>query len=281
MVLSPKIRPGVISPFAIRFLTRLVLPVMKVLHRPSLKGEEHLPAEPYLLVGNHPTTLGITDFPVFAALCAERFGATRRLAGFAHYTFFHAWPLSWLFPEIGAVPSTYEGAEHAIAEKAALIVFPGGDHEAFRPFWRADKVDLAGRLGFLRIARKAWLPVVPMGFHGITTPVLWRSSFLAWFFVWPRVSGVKRFGLTVLAVLGVAAILYFVPLAWPWRALLAWVFAGSPFALFPILPTTIRIRIGPPLSPETLFGSRDADDGVLSAALGRVEAAIQSQVDAR
>ena len=94
-------------------------------------------------------------------------------------------------------------------------------------------------------------------------------------------SGVKRFGLSVLAAVGAAAILFFVPLAWPWRALLAWVFAGSPLALFPILPATIRIRIGAPLSPEALFGSRDADDSVLVVALAQVQAAIQAQIDSR
>jgi hypothetical protein len=43
------------------------------------------------------------------------------------------------------------------------------------------------------------------------------------------------------------------------------------------IPWRVRIRIGPPLSPETLFGDErdDADERVLRAALLRVEQAVE------
>jgi 1-acyl-sn-glycerol-3-phosphate acyltransferase len=47
-----------------------------------------------------------------------------------------------------------------------VLIFPGGDHEAFRPVWQAYRVDMANRKGFLRIARRAWVPIVPLGIRG-------------------------------------------------------------------------------------------------------------------
>jgi len=270
----------------VRLLTRVVLPLVRLAHRPTLTGTDGLPDGAYLLVGNHPASLGVAEFACFAALWAERFGASRPLAGVAYAATFGWWPLSWIFPLVGAIPSTYEAAHAALAAKVPVAIFPGGDHEAFRPLWRADRVDFAGRVGFLRIARAAWVPVVPMGIRGSAAPMVWRSRLLASLFVWPRVGGVKRVGVSVLGVVGAALILAFVPLAWPGKALLAWAWVASPLAMLPWWPATVRIQIGAPLSPEALFGPRSAassedpaeDRRRLDAALGMVTAAVQRSV---
>jgi hypothetical protein len=88
---------------------------------------------------------------------------------------------------------------------------------------------------------------------------------------------VKRYALSLLGVLGAALILVLVPLALPWRALLAWAWAASPMAMVSWLPARIAIRIGEPIAPEELFGERGKtpDDARLRDALANVEAAIQ------
>ena len=276
--------PGVLSPFAVRVLTRAALPLSRLVHRAALSGTERLPEGPYLLVSNHPASLGVAEFAAFLALWASRFRASRPLAAVAYAATFGWWPLSWIFGHVGAIPSTYAAIHAALAAKVPVAIFPGGDHEAFRPLWRGREVDFAGRVGFLRVARDAWVPVVPMGIRGSSAPVVWRSRFLAYLFVWPRISGVKRFGVSVLGVVGAALILTLVPLEWPWRAALAWAWAGSPLALLPWWPATVRIDIGAPLSPEQLFGRRPAESSAgdtaedtrrLDEALVIVTAAVQ------
>ena len=42
-----------------------------------------------------------------------------------------------------------------------------------------------------------------------------------------------------------------------WAGVLAWSWAGSPFAALPFLPWTVRMRIGEAIEPEDLFGDRD------------------------
>lgn len=279
-------RPGVASPLALSFVTRVLRPIVRVAHRPTLEGAEHLPASgPFLLVANHSGSLGLAEINTFMVLYAERFGGTRPLAAFAHGLGFSVWPVSRALAMIGAIPSTYAAAEATLAAGVPILVFPGGDHEVSRPFWQAHRVDFAGRRGFLRIAHKAWVPIVPMGIRGshLSAPPLFRSPLLAWAFVWPRLFGVRRFPFTLLALLGALMIVLWVPLDLHWRVLLAWAWAGSPFALLPFIPTRIHMNIGPPIDPETLFGAQDesADDDTLASALRSVEGVIQALVDSR
>ncbi|MEA2748248.1 MAG: hypothetical protein QOI41_2391 [Myxococcales bacterium] len=283
--------PGVASPFAIRFLTRVVLPIVRLIHRATLDGTEHLPPSgAFLLVANHPSSVGLSELHAFMALYAKTFRGSRPLAGFALAATFGWWPLSWLFPQIGAIPSTYAAARSTLAKGVPIAVFPGGDHECMRPFWQFDRADFGGRVGFLRIAREAWVPIVPMGFEGVCAPLLLRSRLLPYLFMWPRLAGIKRYGLSVLAVIGAALILWLVPLAWHWRALIAWAWAASPLSLLSWWPARIRIRIGAPIAPETLFGERadagakntndanEANEAVLRRALPVIEQAVSALV---
>ena len=44
-----------------------------------------------------------------------------------------------------------------------------GDHEAFRPFRDRDRIDFAGRTGFIRLALRAQVPIVPAVSCGATS----------------------------------------------------------------------------------------------------------------
>src|SRR3954465_9257608 len=50
----------------------------------------------------------------------------------------------------------------ALAKGAALLVYPGGDWETYRPSWESSKIDFAGRKGFARLALEYNVPVVPV-----------------------------------------------------------------------------------------------------------------------
>ena len=48
----------------------------------------------------------------------------------------------------------------------ALLVYPGGDYEVFRPSWERHKVDFDGRMGYVKLAREAGVPIVPVASVG-------------------------------------------------------------------------------------------------------------------
>ncbi len=212
-------RIGQPTPLAVRVLSGVVYRLVRVLHRATAEGFENLPETgAYLLVANHPPCTGSGEFFSFMAHWAKRFGGTRPLTGFVHTVGYDKWPLSWGFAQIGAIPSTHAAGDAALARGVPIAVFPGGDHEALQPFWDRH-VDFNGREGFLRMARKAGVPIVPMGITGQGAPVIWRSRILSYVCIWPRLFGVKRYALSVLGLAGAIAIGFAVPLAWPSRAL--------------------------------------------------------------
>ena len=54
--------PGRVTPRAARFVRRWLEPLVRVLHRPTLAGIEHLPERgPFLLVAYHSAGLGLSE----------------------------------------------------------------------------------------------------------------------------------------------------------------------------------------------------------------------------
>lgn len=271
---------GRIQPGFVR-LVRACAALIRLVFRPSLEGAAHLPKSgPFLLVANHSGGIAAAELTCLALLYIEHVGPERRLAAFAHPIGFHIWPASAVLRAVGAVPSTHGAGEEALREGVPLLVFPGGDHDALRPVWQHDRVDFHGRVGFLKIARKMNVPIVPLGIYGshYTAPILWRSDYvLPRLLLFPWLLGLKRYPLTLLALVGVIAIASFAPLSWPLRVLACWLWLLLPFpTMLPWIPWTVRMRIGAPISPEELFPPEASDD--LSPALRRVESEIRALV---
>ena len=273
-------QPGRVSPRLVALIRRWLLPAVRLLWRPTLTGTENLPVNgPFLLVANHSAGIGAAEIHCFLALYLAQVGPDRPLAGFALPLGFRVWPLSALHRELGTIPSSYAAAEATLARGVPILFFPGGDHESLAPVWLANRVDFAGRLGFLHIARAAGVPIVPLGIRGgsLTAPILLRAKWLANLLVLPRfVLGVKRWGVSLLGLLVAILLGAFLPVTWPLRAALIWLWLGSPLIFLPWVPWTVRMRIGPPLAAADLFG--EGADTELPRALARVEAAVQAQV---
>ncbi len=261
----------------------VVSPIVSVAFRPSLTGTEHLPRDrPFMLVANHSAGVGLAEIASFACLYVEQVGPALPLAGFAHPVGFRVWPLAPVLRGFGAVPSTYEAAAQVLDRGVALLVFPGGDHETLRPVWQAKRVDFGGRKGFLRAARRSGVAIVPMGITGshYTAPMLLRSRLLARVLVLPRALGLKRWGVSLFGLAG-AALLVALPVAAWIRVVALWAWLTSPLIFMPIVPWTIRFRIGAPLEPDALFGAdpaEGAEDVELDGALASVVAAVQGLV---
>ena len=62
----------------------------------------------------------------------------------------------------GTVPASPESMGCALSRGAALLVYPGGDHETYRASWRSAEIDFAHRTGFVRLALKHDVRIVPV-----------------------------------------------------------------------------------------------------------------------
>ena len=265
--------PGVINERALTIFDRWIGPLVRLVHRPSVEGLEHLPESgPFLLVANHSGGIAISEILCLLALRQANFRHVR-LAAVAHPISFRLWPLTAIMRMVGAIPSSYEAAQDALSKGAGILIFPGGDHEAMRPFWRAHQVDFNGRKGFLRIAQRADCPLIPMGIRGshLSVPILWRSTrVLPWLLLWPKLIGLKRYAMTLSGLLGTIALLLLgsSALGWPLAIALSWFWLGSLGPLLPILPVRVQMRIGPPVE-------HSAD---LEVSYDRAVAAVQALV---
>lgn len=142
-------------------LLRLMGPLLKLWHRYEVRGLEHVPNGPSLLISNHSGGFFTMDFPVLAAAWAHRFGLERPLYLLAHSVIFQG-PLADAPRRMGLVPASPENARTVLAAGASLLVFPGGDYDAGRPTTERNVIDFDGRTGYVTIALDAGVPIVPV-----------------------------------------------------------------------------------------------------------------------
>jgi 1-acyl-sn-glycerol-3-phosphate acyltransferase len=134
--------------------------------RADVRGLDRIPAEePVLLVGNHSGGNVPPDTFVFTLAFCSYFGVERPFYQLAHNLVVSAPPLGWL-RKFGTVAENHENARLALESGAALLVYPGGDYEVFRPSWERHKVDFGGRMGYVGLARDAGVPIVPVSSVG-------------------------------------------------------------------------------------------------------------------
>src|SRR4051794_39528519 len=131
--------------------------------RGDVSGLENIPDEgPVLLVGNHSGGAWIADTFVFAQAFYDHFGPDRAFHQLAHDLVFKTAGIRALLAPYGTVPASPENMRAALARDAALLVYPGGDHETYRPSWESSEIDFAGRTGFVRLALEVGVPIVPI-----------------------------------------------------------------------------------------------------------------------
>jgi len=143
--------------------------------RADVRGLHRIPSEgPVLLVGNHSGGNVPPDTFVFTLAFCSYFGVERPFYQLAHNLVVSAPPLASL-RKFGTVAANHENARLALESRAALLVYPGGDYEVFRPFWERNTVDFGGRKGYVKLAREAGVPIVPVASVGGQESVLFLS----------------------------------------------------------------------------------------------------------
>ena len=132
-------------------------------HRAEVRDLRNVPREgPVLLVGNHSGGTLIADTFVFAQGFYDHFGPVRRFHQLAHDLVFKLPGARATLSRYGTVPASPENMARALERDAALLVYPGGDHETYRPTWESAEIDFAGRTGFVRLALEHRTPIVPV-----------------------------------------------------------------------------------------------------------------------
>jgi len=146
---------------------RTTLPALRAMSKLYFRAEVHglnnIPADgPVLLVGNHSGGTLIADTFVFAQAFYDHFGPLRRFHQLAHDLVFKVPGARASLSKYGTVPASPENMGRVLESDAALLVYPGGDHETYRPSWESGRIDFAGRKGFAKLAMEHDVPIVPV-----------------------------------------------------------------------------------------------------------------------
>ena len=129
--------------------------------RAQVDGIENVPDGGALLVSNHSGGVITFDVPVLAVAFFDHFGMHRPLYVLAHDAILREPIAGWL-RKAGIVTASKKNADEILRSGAVTIVFPGGDHDVFRPTSESNVVDFNGRTGYVRTARDAGVPIVPV-----------------------------------------------------------------------------------------------------------------------
>ena len=240
---------------------RPVLELYARYFRSEVSGFDRVPEKgPFLVVGNHSGGQAPPDIPILLTAWWRERGDDEPIYALFH-SFFLALPgMGPLMAKAGAIEAGTEGAEAILDEGAILIVYPGGDHEVFRPWGERNRIDFGGRRGLVRLALRTQVPVVPavsIGAHE-TVVVLARGEGLARWLRLDRLFRVKVMPLVFGPPFGV------VPGAIP---------------TFP-LPSKITVELLEPIDWSTRYGPEAADDeDVVSACYDELVEVMQAALD--
>ena len=234
-------------------------PLVDYWFRMEVEGWEKIPEPPALLVGIHSGAPFVWDAWTVGVHWWRHFGEERPLHGTAHDALMALPLVSGYFRRMGVLPAAPDSMASALAAGHDVALWPGGERDSLRPWLKRDEAVLAGRTGFLKLAIRSGVPIVPISTVGgpDAMPVLATGRRLARLLRLDRVARLKAFPIAIQA---------------PW---------GLSPALLPEVPLPAKIRTA---FQEPVELDRDPqraeDDDYIEGKYQEVQASIQRGMDA-
>src|ERR1700743_345552 len=227
--------------------------------RMEVDGWENIPGPPVLLVGIHSGAPFVWDAWTVGLQWWRRFGQDRPLHGTAHDALMAIPVIGRYFRSMGVLPAAPDAIATALAEGPDVALWPGGEVDSLRPWAERDRANLAGRKGFVKMAIRAGVPIVPIATVGgaDAMPVLIRGDRLSRALRLDKLLRLKVFPLAISLPWGIA------PAALPQLP----------------LPAKIRTRFWPLIELDH-DPARASDDSYVDRKYREVQYSIQQGMDA-
>lgn len=222
--------------------------------RADVRGLDRVPDGPVLLVGNHSGGNVTPDTTILALAFNSYYGVERPFFALAH-NLVVSHPAAGFLRKFGVIAANPENARAALGSGAALLVYPGGDYEVFRPSWDSGVVDFDGRKGFATLAREMDVPIVPVASVGgqETALFLSRGEWLAKLLKLDKALRLKAVSIS---------------LAVPWGLNI------GDFGLHLPLPAKITIELLEPIVTDGFAEGSAGDEVLATVVLGRLQQAL-------
>ena len=134
--------------------------------RLEIDGFDQLPEEPCLLIGVHSG--GPLTMDAWTLLMAwwRNYGESRKLHATAHDVLMNAPVLGEYFRRLGVISPSRDNIQASFDKGDDVVLWPGGELDSYRSWGNRDKAVLGGRKGFIRMAMRAGVPIVPVATVG-------------------------------------------------------------------------------------------------------------------
>ena len=196
-------------------------------------GWHHIPDEKVLLVGSHNGGLATPDMVMAMYDWFRRFGTQRPVYGLMHPSVWKVNPrLARIAEKTGAIVAHPKAAIAALKRNASVLVYPGGAQDVFRPYSQRHQINLAGRKGFIKLALREQVPIIPIVSKGAHNTLFVLTDIYEW--------------VEQLHKLGMPWFMDSDPEVFPIYLGLPWGIGIGPLPNIP-LPAQIHTRIGAPI----------------------------------
>ncbi|NEP16154.1 MAG: acyltransferase family protein [Leptolyngbya sp. SIO4C1] len=229
-------------------------------------GWQHIPAGQALFVGSHSGGLVAPDMYMFMVDWFRRVGYERSIYGLMHPSVWQMNPHAASYAaKLGAVPAKPRFAIAALRQNASVLVYPGGAQDVFRPHRRRQQICFFNRQGFIKLALREQVPIVPLVAWGAHDTLIVLED------IYPLIRQLHDWGL-IPWLNGVDPEVFPVYLGLPWGLAL------GPLPNIP-LPVQIHTKVCAPVTFERYGRAAAKDADYVEACYQRVVAKMQQALD--
>ena len=130
--------------------------------RPVIRGIDRIGSGPALYVGNHNAGFLTPDTFTFAIAAYRAHGIDAVPHGLGHEIASRLPPFHGPLARLGAVRASHDNARRLFARGHKVLVYPGSDLDSFRSFRDRNRVIFGKRRGYVRLALREGVPIIPV-----------------------------------------------------------------------------------------------------------------------
>jgi len=247
-----------------------MMPLMKwfydYYYRVQSDGWEQIPDdETVMFVGSHNGGLPAPDMHMMLYDWCDRFTTDKPLYGLMSPKVWEVFPaLAHVATQMGAVRAHPKMAIAALNQNANIAVYPGGIQDVFRPYSQRHKIYFHGRRGFIKLAIKKGVPIVPMISYGA------HSTFVVLADLYPQMKALHEMGMPW--ILGIDPESFPIYLGFPWGI------AAGPLPHIPP-PVQVHTRICKPIRFEKSGSAALKDTAYVERCFQQVKTEMQTALN--
>ena len=218
-----------------------------------------------LLIGSHNGGLATPDTVMMTYDWFGQFGTERLAYALMEPRIWHFLPgLGRLAAQIGTIQPRPDLIRAALRRDAAVLIYPGGAKDVFRPYWLRHKIYFHGHQGFIRLALQEEVAIVPFISCGAHSTLIVLAD------IHSQMQQLHRWGMPWLGG--------YDPGVFPIYLGLPWGIGIGPLPNIPF-PVKIHTRVCPAIAFERYGEEAARDRNYVEQCYRQVESQMQQELD--